>query len=950
MVRDDFWMAITRLFAHLEIDLVRAQNLSPVDLFPLSHARTVLQLIGRANGDLPESLDELSKEQVLFVEQAVSGLAVDGKVVCVRLALFAEMMKGRPWTKTSLKMLGGTEGLRVTFFEETFGSSAANPKHRLHEKSARKVLDALLPEPGSDIKGHCRTFAELLAASGYADHPREFDELMRILDHELMLVSRIESEGMTDAEGGCISADNRYFQLTHDYLIPSLRQWLTRKQRETRRGRADFDLAETSAQWNRRPEARFLPGPASALSICLFSSRKQWTQPQRKMMRRVSWYYGSRLGILMLLLSALGATAIHMQQLRANNRLAQWQALVNLQQARKAVDIWLTGPYEDLQALPGAQDFLLKILHRAEQDYQRFADSSPGDLGIELERARIQLRQAQVFEMLDDLQKAKMVYEQTEQLLARLQATHPMDQDVCVELANTRVSLGNAFQRWDGHYDRAKPLFTSAIQLLNNPTNATHDSRFHYVRAMALLYLGAYPGQSPAVSESMLQEAITEFNAACSIAPGEPEYVKGLSAAWKSLGKLFLEQGRIADAEQLFGQAVAKATQLAQSTNTETSGYELRAEANLYLASVNRAKFDRQNEGLAYRLALDDYQLLVRARPLSHRYRLHWAITTMNLGQWLQRFGDTGTAKQQLLAAQSALRDLTHANSEVATSDSALSASLTESPVDGETLAICLDMLGQVHLDLKESLDAHGVLREAVDIFEKLVASQAAETSERLAIARGHLAQAISQQQKRSAADELFTRAVQLLENLVGQYPAQPRYRDELATLYVHWADALPPAERHVAYDRARELWESVLGGNSVPEHVQNYVWFLVACPDDSYIDPSTAINLAQQLIDIAPDNPDCHALMGAAKYREGSWQESVDALQRAKGLRGFAMGRELFFLAMAQFHNGNADACQIALQEGVNWLRAKQPGSRVLQSLSEEAESIVNPEGRSSS
>ena len=39
----------------------------------------------------------------------------------------------------------------------------------------------------------------------------------------------------------------RYYQLTHDYLVHSLRDWLTRKQRETRRGRAELRLAERSA-------------------------------------------------------------------------------------------------------------------------------------------------------------------------------------------------------------------------------------------------------------------------------------------------------------------------------------------------------------------------------------------------------------------------------------------------------------------------------------------------------------------------------------------------------------------------------------------------------------------------------------------------------------------------------------------------------------------------------
>ena len=39
--------------------------------------------------------------------------------------------------------------------------------------------------------------------------------------------------------------ERAYYQLTHDYLVHSLRDWLTRKQRETRRGRAELRLAGT---------------------------------------------------------------------------------------------------------------------------------------------------------------------------------------------------------------------------------------------------------------------------------------------------------------------------------------------------------------------------------------------------------------------------------------------------------------------------------------------------------------------------------------------------------------------------------------------------------------------------------------------------------------------------------------------------------------------------------
>jgi serine/threonine protein kinase/formylglycine-generating enzyme required for sulfatase activity len=165
MVRDDFWMAATRFMRELETRLLEGQNSAAVDLFPLRHAEKVLAAFGRAFGSLPETGRDLGKDQQQFLKQAVSGLAQEGKVICVRLALFTVMMKGKAWTPATLKEVGGTEGVGVTVLEETFSSATAPPEHRYHQKAARAVLKALLPEAGTDIKGHMRPHAELLAAA-----------------------------------------------------------------------------------------------------------------------------------------------------------------------------------------------------------------------------------------------------------------------------------------------------------------------------------------------------------------------------------------------------------------------------------------------------------------------------------------------------------------------------------------------------------------------------------------------------------------------------------------------------------------------------------------------------------------------------------------------------------------------------------------------------------------
>src|SRR6202162_4836259 len=123
-------MAVIRFMRDLEIRLLEGQNSAAVDLFDTDHARKVLAAFGRAFGKLPENSGDTSKEQKEFLNQAVQGLAQEGKVISVRLALFAEMMKGKAWTPSALKEVGGTEGVGVTFLEETFSAATAPPEHR----------------------------------------------------------------------------------------------------------------------------------------------------------------------------------------------------------------------------------------------------------------------------------------------------------------------------------------------------------------------------------------------------------------------------------------------------------------------------------------------------------------------------------------------------------------------------------------------------------------------------------------------------------------------------------------------------------------------------------------------------------------------------------------------------------------------------------------------------
>lgn len=161
-----------------------------------------------------------------------------------------------------------------------------------------------------------RSLDELKDAAGYTDRHRDFDELLRILDRELRLITPADPEG-GELEGEDDAPDHdrhsKYFQLTHDYLVPSLREWLTRKQRETRRGRAELRLAERAALWNVKPENRHLPSVGETLRISLLTDRNHWTEPQMQMMQAARRFHLTRWSAAVVLLAVIG---VSIQQIR----------------------------------------------------------------------------------------------------------------------------------------------------------------------------------------------------------------------------------------------------------------------------------------------------------------------------------------------------------------------------------------------------------------------------------------------------------------------------------------------------------------------------------------------------------------------------------------------------------------------------------------------------------
>jgi serine/threonine protein kinase/formylglycine-generating enzyme required for sulfatase activity len=365
LIRDDFGMAASRFMEVLEIPILQGHNFATVDMFDTDHAKKVLRRFGHAYGRVPDPSQPLSEHQSEFIESVVKGLAHDGRVISIQLSILAEMVKGRDWTPATLVELGSTAGIGVRFLEDTFSSRAANPRHARYELASRKVLMALLPSVGSDIKGHMRSYGELHEASEIESYSG-FDELLRMLDGELRLITPTDPDGARSQSAS--DHELKYYQLTHDFLVPSLREWLTLKQRESRSGRATLKLIELTALWTPHPESRNLPSLAEYASILWHVPRQTQTEGQKSMLKAAGYTLGLRWGLgLLTLIAVLFAANYFVSTQRAI--VAKNKADNDLQQARVMVD-WVTaGPADALPyILPNLkplQDYATPILNRS---------------------------------------------------------------------------------------------------------------------------------------------------------------------------------------------------------------------------------------------------------------------------------------------------------------------------------------------------------------------------------------------------------------------------------------------------------------------------------------------------------------------------------------------------------------------------------------------------------
>lgn len=296
--RDDFLMSLSRFSDSLGMDLREGENAQAIDLFNRKHARQVLLRFGQAFGQLPDAPSELSPHQETFLQSALTQLAAADYIVCVQLVLFAEMFRDRPWTPEELEAVGGVAGTGEKFLEYTFGPNGRDKRLRDQHPTAEKILEALLPPAGTDIRGGSKSLRELQEAVATSRGSDLLQGTLKSLDERLKLISPVELENVVVADSDQL---NVRYQLSHDSLIPSIRSWLERQQGRTPAGRARLQLRELGGQVLPGKAPRYLPShwewltwqwrlPANeSLTV---GERAVWTAAKRRFLRHLGVWAG----------------------------------------------------------------------------------------------------------------------------------------------------------------------------------------------------------------------------------------------------------------------------------------------------------------------------------------------------------------------------------------------------------------------------------------------------------------------------------------------------------------------------------------------------------------------------------------------------------------------------------------------------------------------------------
>jgi eukaryotic-like serine/threonine-protein kinase len=201
--------------------------------------------------------------------------------------------------------------------------------------------------------------------------------------------------------------------------------------------------------------------------------------------------------------------------------------------------------------------------------------------------------------------------------------------------------------------------------------------------------------------------------------------------------------------------------------------------------------------------------------------------------------------------------------------------------------------------------------------------------------------------------EEAFAKGMTFLAKLADDYPAVPEFRRELARALDRMGCLLfktsRKAEAATSFRQARQLREQLTQDfPECPRYLLEWAWFLATCPEASIRDAKVALETAERVVTLAPEQADTWTTLGVAHYRNGNWDKAQAALLQAAKAQNGGRCAQWLFLAMTCQRLGNLGSARQWFDKAAAWMDQNQPIAEDLTRFQAEAEAVMIKGARS--
>lgn len=653
----------------------------------------------------------------------------------------------------------------------------------------------------------------------------------------------------------------------------------------------------------------------------------------------------------------LAAANLHLAEAEKTSRLAaetsRDQALARLNDAREAVDLWLTTVGEQLRFVPGMTREREQLLKLAEQDYAKFATQASHDPHLELERGRVLLRLGQVRRALRLDPEARQSFEQARSLFERLStgiaagAPDAVKVTRMAKLAACDASIWLGLLSQDGgDTANADTQFRRVVERLEKLRVDEGESvAVDEALAVALFNRGALllkTGQL-ASAQTAVDRANQLFAALRHLNRGNRRLDSLAAGGLELLASSAREAGQWGAADRYNAAAIEILQELIKLESWNLDWQAQHGRAVLQRAAIMQQHGRERDELANIEEAIGDYEVITAAHPELSTYQQELVIALIDAARLRLSQGLLSEAEALLNKVEKPLRTL-----QLQESQSAL--------VD-QLVAHSLDVHGQVKAGLGHTVQGLEHLQRASDLFEQLVMANpdfpALKLS--LALAQLHRAECLESQPDEVQTERALTQAVDTMQSLLNGEQTSPEQWYAAAYIAAARADFwhhVPLATADIAARqqkaatesaRAAQLWQELMqAGSPAPDHVIEYCKFLLQHRGEPQRNPALALQLLEQLQPTLPDSARLNQLRGLALVRLKKFGLAEESLNQSIQHRGEADARDWYCLSLAQQGLQKSPEANSSLEKAKAWQAQHAPQWRELVVLRAEAEAAL--------